>query len=307
MTALVDGMDAHRNPTVSSRVLIFVQNESLMDHAQQIVNFLSGESLIKIHSDICNVNQCNSESITSLAYDVVIFLVHSQVYNWDLSVIESLMKLCAKEETAPSIVAILGCCGGNTRYGNILKMSFLLDSKTSPIIGFYQRCVYINELVTTSLLCGIRFYVHLKSVWLKEWTKYSKVLAKFAFRLAMCSAPANDPTLFINDTDKKGLIQQLLDKCELTRKDVSLSCIQLAMYSPMIVGSGRAYSEVDINQVNLKSAGQLDKWSRDEIRKQQLHKLIPLICEIGLLNLTKDTLKLMESGDANLWKKIDHL
>ena len=302
---------------MKSRVLICIQNESLMDHAQQIVNFLSGESLIKICSYIkfCILNQCNSELITSSAYNVVIFLVHSQVYNSDLSAIESLMKLCAKEETAPNIVAILGCCGGNTRYGNILKMSLLLDNKISPIIGFYQRCVYINELVTTSLLRGIRFYIHLQSAWLKKWKElpqiiricYSKAFAKFAFKLAMCSAPANDPTLFINDTDKKGLIQQLLDKCKLTRKDVPLSCLQLAMYSPMIVGSNRAYREIDINQVNLKSANELDKWCRHKIREQQLHKLIPLICEIGLLNLTKDTLKLMESGDTNSWKKIDHL
>ena len=250
-------------------------------------------------------------------YDVVIFLGHSGVLDWESSAVESLMKLCAKVETTPTIIAILGFCEGTVRYGSILKMSLLLDNITSPIIGLYQRRINISsgELELTSLLHGIRYYLHLQAVMLKEWKElpqiiricYSKAFAKFAFGLAMCSAPANDPTLFINDTDKKGLIQQLLDKCKLTRKDVPLSCLQLAMYSPMIVDSNRAYSEIDIKQVNLKSAGELDKWCRHKIREQQLHKLIPLIGEIGLLNLTKDTLKLMESGDTNLWKKIDHL
>ena len=250
-------------------------------------------------------------------YDVVIFLGNSGVL--ESSAVESLMnKLCAKEETTPTIIAILGFCEGTVRYGSILKMSLLLDNITSPIIGFYQRRINSSgELELTSLLHGIRYYLHLQAVMLKEWSSrelpqiiricYSKVFAKFAFGLAMCSAPANDPTLFINDIDKKGLIQQLLDQCKLTRKDVPLSCLQLAMYSPMIVGSDRAYSEVDIEQVNVKSAGQLDKWCRDKIREKQLHKLIPLICEIGLLNLTKETLKLMESEDTDSWKKIDHL
>ena len=253
-------------------------------------------------------------------YDVVIFLGHSGVLDWESSAVENLMKLCAKEETTPTIIAILGFCEGTVRYGSILKMSLLLDNITSPIIGFYQRHINISsgELELTSLLHGIRYYLHLQAIMFKEWKElpqiiricYSKAFAKFAFGLAMCSAPANDPTVFINDTDKKGLIQQLLDKYKLTRKDVPLSCLQLAMYSPMIVDSkfgNRVYSEIDINQVNLKSAGKLDEWCRRKIREQQLHKLIPLICEIRLLNLTKDTLKLMESGDINLWKKIDHM
>ena len=312
---MFSGMDAHRNPTMSLHMLICIQNESLMDYAQEIANFLSVGLQLNICSHICNFSQCNTESFENSVYDVVIFLIHSQVYNWDLSVTASLMELCAKEEAAPTIVAILGCCGGSTRYGNILMMSLLLDTKTSPIIGFYQRCVYVSELVTTSLLRGIRYYLHLQSVWLREWIMfpnsirrhYSKTFAKFAFGLAMCSADANDPTLFLNDTDKKGLIQQLLDKSKLTKEDIPLSCLQLAMYSPMIVDSNRAYSEIDIKHVNLKSAGDLDKWCRHKIREQRLHKLISLICEIELLNLTKDTVKVMESGDTSSWKKIDHL
>ena len=187
----------------------------------------------------------------------------------------------------------------------------LPDNSTNPIIGIDIS----GDLESASLLHGIRYFLHLQITMLKEWVQlpqpirrcYSKAFAKFAFGLAMCSAPANDPTLFLNDTDKKGLIQQLLDKCKLTKEDIPLSCLQLAMYSPMIVDSNRAYSEIDIKHVNLKSAGDLDKWCGHKIREQRLHKLIPLICEIGLLNLTKDTVKLMESGDTSSWRKIDHL
>ena len=114
MAAFFNGMDTYRNPTMSLHVLICIQNESLMDYAQEIVNFLSGGLLLNICSHICTFSQCNIESFENSAYDVAIFLIHSQVYNWDLSVIASLMELCAKEEAAPTIVAILGCCGGSS-------------------------------------------------------------------------------------------------------------------------------------------------------------------------------------------------
>ena len=71
----------------------------------------------------------------------------------------------ALRKTSPVIVAFLGCCGGNTCYGPIVKMSQLLDRDddkgTKPIIGFYQRRVYVSELRSTSLVIGLQYYMHM--------------------------------------------------------------------------------------------------------------------------------------------------
>ena len=175
--------------------------------------------------------------------DVIIILGHSSaLLAEDKDLIETFAKL------DPTIIAFVGCCGGNTRYGPILNMSYLLPA---PIIAFYQRQVYKDELKYTSLMIGLRNYLHVyygnevgdKVDRLQSIQKIyrKKVEAKCAFALAKLdeSLSPTDPTVFINDrvNDRGGInpVQMILNKCDLKTAAVPLSCMQLAMYSPMVV------------------------------------------------------------------------
>ena len=67
-----------------------------------------------------------------------------------------------------------------------------------------------------------------------------KDTAKYAFALANAklnesAVPPTDPTVFINDREGNNPVQMILHKCDLTTETVPLSCMQLAMYSPMVV------------------------------------------------------------------------
>ena len=167
-----------------------------------------------------------------LRHDVIILLGHTSV-----PLAEDKDLIAAFTKMDPTIIAFLGCCGGNTHYGPILTMSYLLPSnKATPIIAFYQRQVYIDELKDTSLMIGLQYYLHMIS---HQNSYDKKEVARCAFGLAKSfdSFSSTDPTVFINDGDEKNSVQLLLDKCDLTSEAVPLSCMQLALYNPLVVYS----------------------------------------------------------------------
>ena len=172
-----------------------------------------------------------------LHHDVIILLGHSSVLlAEDKDVIEAFAKL------NPTIIAFLGCCGGNTRYGPIVTMSYMLPSHCKPIIAFYQQQIYTEELENTSLIIGLQYYLHIHysdKVDISQYGYTKKDMAKCAFALAKLnkSVPPTDPTVFINDRNGKNPVQMILHKCDLTTEAAPLSCMQLAMYSPMVVDS----------------------------------------------------------------------
>ena len=196
-----------------------------------------------------------------LHHDVIILLGHSSVLlAEDKDLVETFAKL------NPTIIAFVGCCGGNTRYGPILTMSYMLYNISrevplpmippshmiapspmiapshmiapSPMIAFYQRQVYMDELFNTSLIIGLQYYLHIRygdKVGMRgRYTE--KDMAKCAFALAKLnkSVPPTDPTGFINDREGNNPVQMILHKCDLTTEAIPLSCMQLAMYSPMV-------------------------------------------------------------------------
>ena len=185
-----------------------------------------------------------------LHHDVVIILGHTSVMlGEDKDLIAAFGKM------NPTIIAFLGCCGGNTRYGPILSMSYLLPSKKLPseilqyaygdhisigipILAFYQHQVYTDELLHTSLVIGLKYCLYLKNTpGFKNSISFLK--AQCAFALAKCdkSVLPTDSTIFVNDrvaTENNG-VQLLLNKCDLKAEGVPLSCMQLALYYPMVV------------------------------------------------------------------------
>ena len=88
-------------------------------------------------------------------HDVIMILGHSSISNiGKLPTLDLLNTFISPPQ--PSIIAILGCCGGNSRYGLLYKLSHF---KTKTIFGFYQRMVSTNELNESSLILGIRNYL----------------------------------------------------------------------------------------------------------------------------------------------------
>ena len=108
-----------------------------------------------------------SNNMDGLHHDVIIILGHTSVM-----LAEDKYLIAAFGRIKPTIIAFLGCCGGNTCYGPILTMSYLLpsyayapcDQVDSPpsIIAFYRRQVYKHELDDTSLVLGLKYYLHLQ-------------------------------------------------------------------------------------------------------------------------------------------------
>ena len=193
-------------------------------------------------------------------YEVIIILGHcSALLAGEDDLVVALRKI------NPVIVAFLGCCGGNIRYGPIVKMSQLLDPDddikgTKPIIGFYQRRVYVFELLSTSLVIGLRYYMHMRNSSLQpaeNKANYRKI-AICAFGLSTSKIKvtpeqmplplyhmhpphthiitySDDPTSFVNDTPENSFVHKCHKKCDLNITDIPLSCMQFALCSPMIM------------------------------------------------------------------------
>ena len=157
-----------------------------------------------------------------LHHDVILILGHTSVM-----LAEDKDLIAAFSKIKPTIIAFLGCCGGNTRYGPILTMSYLLPAECSPVIAFYRRNVYKDELEETTLMIGLQYYLHFKND--KKLKLDDRMLARCAFGVAKLtgSVSPTDPTVFINDKDQENPIQRLLDICDLKIETVPLSCMQL--------------------------------------------------------------------------------
>ena len=96
-------------------------------------HYLKCKEQQKIFHDQCKIDICDfddlSETIDKVKsgadipdYEVIIILGHySALLAGEDDLVVALRKI------NPIIVAFLGCCGGNTRYGPIAKMSQLLD------------------------------------------------------------------------------------------------------------------------------------------------------------------------------------
>lgn len=172
---------------MASSIVIYVLDETLKEKAEELAKFMKEKCEITIcdcsweeisasqgsimvarkhyrnckekkhytktaHTDVCVKNFDDLSDTIDKAksgqtvphHDVIIILGHSSVLlAQDDDLVVALRKI------NPTIVAFLGCCGGNSRYGPIAKMSSLLDpdddKSTRPIIGFYQRRVYVSE------------------------------------------------------------------------------------------------------------------------------------------------------------------
>ena len=224
-----------------------------------------------------------------LRHDVIIILGHiSVLLAEDKDMIAAFVKM------DPTIIAFLGCCGGNTRYGPIATMSYLLPEYCRPILAFYQQQVYIDELEHTSLTIGIQYYLRMR--YGKEHHPINgpiskKKIALCAFGLAKSVIPSlsMDPTVFINDRDGENPIQKLHD---LKAEAVPLSCMQLVMYSPMVVDS--------------KESWYLKTTAKEEILKKHQYKpvILPehscpeheLVIDDVLKQLHKEDVKLASEG-----------
>ena len=189
-------------------------------------------------------------------YKVIIILGHySALLAGEDDLVVALRKI------NPIIVAFLGCCGGNTRYGPIAKMSQLLDpdddKDTKPIIGFYQRRVYVSELLSTSLVIGLRYYMHMSNLQpIGNKATYRKIAIRaFGLSTSKTEIPlpvlslmymhvhrahdikySKDPTTFVNDTPEDSFVHNCHKKCNLNDiTEIPLSCMQFALCSPMIM------------------------------------------------------------------------
>ena len=80
-------------------------------------------------------------------------------------------------------------------------------------------------------MIGLHYYLHIKEEFKCEFNSW------IAFGLSKLVASPNDPTVLINDIKHgQNLLLTVLELSDL--KVAPLPCMQLAMYSPMIVDSG---------------------------------------------------------------------
>ena len=244
-------------------------------------------------------------------YDVVMILGHSNIYHvgpFDTSdVIEAILT-----KHKPSIIALLGCCGGGTRYGPLMKIS-QMGSKT--IFGFYQRRIYPDELVETSLVLGIRNYFHLKNYFHKQASKPApRVIIRRSFACAALDIPLNhdDPSIFANDSDEPGTIQNLFkvfhNKFTANCKPIPLACLQLALFHVFTVEKSTPNGSPTINtfieKIKQVNENKIEEECKSELKKRHLDKIISLTAEILLLPVLEETLDKLKIGK---WQDVDPL
>ena len=236
--------------------------------------------------------------------DVVIILDHSNaLFSKDHKLVTALAK------KNPTVIAFIGYGEGNTRFGSVIKMAHLLSCvchDVIPIVGFYQRRVYVNELQNTSLIVGLKYYARLLKhfeITADQPQQIRKQIAKCAFGLATAQQfSASDPSVFVNDLPsvESHIMYDARRVCKFNVLEIPLSCLQLAICNLLVAGSKCIEGKTNENNG-------FDEWCRKEIKKRNLHVLIPLICEIDLIRLSIDTLENLRSGDPDLWREIDHL
>jgi len=264
------------------------------------------------------------ESASSLRYsDIVVILGHSNVFNFgslDITdILESLL-----HPKPPSLVAFLGCCGGNGRHGPLAMLSQLPEWQDT-VFSFYQRRIYVDELCHTSPVLAIQYYVHLVRA---NDIEKTKVNIKQAFTDANKDPSFNfklDIAFKLN-CEKEQTAQKLLKmvknfNIQVSTEEIPLSCWQLALYHTFTVEpegesaickfiSGiKRELESFVTQVVQKEDKEMlitkiDEKCKAELERRKLYDIIELACEIQLLQVTDETLKLLRK---NKWIEIDHL
>lgn len=243
------------------------------------------------------------------SYEVVMILGHSNIYHVGLfdtsDVVETILT-----RHKPSIIALLGCCGGATRYGPLMRIS---QMESATIFGFYQRRIYPDELVETSLVLGIRNYFYLKNYFVEHQYQVStRVIIRRSFACAALDIPLHrdDPSIFANDSDEPSTVQNLFEvfdeKFTDNHNPIPLACSQLALFH-VFTGekrTGPPTINAFIEKIQQVDASKIEEECRSELEKRRLDEIISLTAEILLLPVLEDTLDKLKDGK---WQDVDPL
>ena len=285
---------------------------------------LSGENVVHVKrmQDLMIDKRVDEpEGETAGTHEVVVILGHSSVFNFGPFSISDILEAILRHK--PVIVAFLGCCGGSVRHGPMLMISQMNGLET--IFGFYQRRIYIDELIQTSLLTGIRNYLRfpkkLNGVEPRIIAKRSFVQAALELKvhhptpeddLTGCCEHVipDDPTIFANDSDDKSTAQLFLstlkEKFSSTEK-IPLSCLQLALFHIYTFeeasDSGPSINNF-IKEIKNLEVDKIEENCRSEIKKRHLDKFIEMIATIQLAHVSPETLTDLKHGK---WQSVDHL
>ena len=216
------------------------------------------------------------KQLTDSSHDVVILLGHSTICNFGLFSTSDILGILCHSQTQPSIIAFLGCCSGSNRHGPFVMVPH--QWKTKTVFGFYQRRVCIDELEKTSIVLGIRNYLHLSTV---HRDLEPRIIAKHAFVLASLDVPTCDPTVFANDSDEAVTLQSFLQALEIREvEDIPLSCKHLAVLHSF-ANENSIKLKCFLQEVKqLKSIQEIDDKCKDEFKRLNLDKLIPKIVHL---------------------------
>ena len=238
-------------------------------------------------------------------YEVVMILGHSNIYHvgpFDTSdVIETI-----STKHKPYIIALLGCCGGGTRYGPLLRIS---QMGSNTIFGFYQRRIYPNELVNTTLVLGIRNYFHLNHFHGRQVS--TRVIIRRSLACAALDIPLDrdDPSIFANDSDEPSSAQNLFKifnkKFTAYRNPIPLACSQLALFHVFTDPRSSPPINTFITRIEQEAdTSKIEEECRRELEKRQLDQIISLTAKVLLLPVLEDTLDKLKDGR---WKNVDPL
>lgn len=224
--------------------------------------------------DILSIPVADLHSIAKKKhYDVAIILGHSSPYNIGKFSTLDVMKIFI-HPPQPTIVAILGCCGGNSRFGPLFKLFHDHDQKIQTIFGFYQRMVSLDELIETSLILGIQNYLCFS----KQYRYLElRTIVKQAFVCGILDAPSSDPTAFANDSDEAVTLQSFRQALDIKKEEIPVSCRMLATYHIYTKANERNIGQF-LQQI--RSLQEVDEKCKDECERRNLHIIIPKVIEI---------------------------
>ena len=256
------------------------------------------------------------DGVTPTYYEVVMILGHSNIYHvgpFDTSdVIEAILS-----KHNPSIIALLGCCGGGIHYGPLMKIS---QMGSKAIFGFYQRRIYPDELVETSLVLGIRNYFHIQN-YFREQNRLDpsnpcpekRIIIQRSFACASLDIiPKDDPSIFANDSDEPGTSQnffKVFRKFTTNGNPIPLACLQLALFHVFTVekcNNGHPTINTFIDKIKQLDVSKVEEECRSELKKRQLDQIISQTTEILLLPVLQDTLDKLKDGHGR-WRDVDPL
>lgn len=237
---------------------------------------------IRSFSHLGSLLKYSSEDKFKFDYDVVVILGHSTIFTigpfFTTDILSTLVDVCSPR---PSIVALLGCCSGNARYGPASILPHVHDLET--IFVFYRRMVYLDEIMNTSLVLGIRNYLSFTA---KFPCVKSRVMAKHAFVSAALEAPDNDPTAFVNDVDNGVTLQSFLVALKDFKCKLPKSCGIFAYFSHFTMKNECATSELLFSRfAQSKSLEEFDRKCKIELEKlylgkvDQLYKSTTKLCQ----------------------------